>query len=66
MGASLQNWSKLDENTKHIDLSWGYITKKLRELFSNGSLRLLLYVLGKFVQTAMKSTYFLLIFFELL
>ena len=29
------------QDTEHIDLSRGNITKKLRELFSNGSLRLL-------------------------
>ena len=42
------------QDTEHTDLSRGYITKKLRDLFSNGSLRSL-YVLGKFVQTAIES-----------
>ena len=42
------------QGTEHIDLSWGNITKKLRELFSNGSIQSL-YVLGKFVQTAIES-----------
>ena len=56
-----QNYKKLRESalesiqdTEHIDLSRENITKKLRELFSNGSLRSL-YVLGKFVKTAMES-----------
>ena len=43
------------QDTKRIDLSRGNITEKLRELFSNGSLQSL-YVLGKFVQTAMESS----------
>ena len=42
------------QDTERIDLSWGYITKKLRERLLNGSLRSL-YLLGKFVQTAMES-----------
>ena len=42
------------QDTEHIDLSPGNITKKLRELFLNGSLRSL-YVLGKFLETAMQS-----------
>ena len=41
------------QDTEHIDLSRGNITKKLRELFSNGSLRSL-YILGKFVKTAQR------------
>ena len=36
------------QDTEHIDLNRGNIIKKFRELFSNGSLRLLC-VLGKFV-----------------
>ena len=42
------------QDTEHIYLSPGNITKKLRELFLNGSLRSL-YVLGKFLETAMQS-----------
>ena len=42
------------QDTEHIYLNRGNITKKLRKLFSNGSLRLL-YVLGKFVQTTIES-----------
>ena len=42
------------QDTEHIDLIRRNITKKLSELFSNGSLRSL-YVLGKFVQTPMES-----------
>ena len=42
------------QDTEHIDLIRINITKKLSELFSNGSLRSL-YVLGKFVQTPMES-----------
>ena len=42
------------QDTDHINLSRGNITKKLRELFSNGSLRSL-YVLGKFIQAAIES-----------
>ena len=45
---------KSNQDTEHIDLSWGNITKKWRELFSNGLLQLL-YVLGKFIQTATAS-----------
>ena len=55
------NYKKLRESTlksiqdtEHFDLSRENITKKLRELFSSGWLRSL-YVLGKFVQTAMES-----------
>ena len=43
------------QDTERIDLSRGNITEKLRELFSNGSLQSL-YVLSKFVQTAMESS----------
>ena len=42
---------KFIQYTEYIDLSRGNIAKKLRELFSNGSRRLL-YVLGKFFRTA--------------
>ena len=42
------------QDMEHIDLSRGNITKKLRELVSNGSL-LSLYVLDEFVQTTMES-----------
>ena len=42
------------QDTEHIDLSQGHITKKLGELFSNGLLQSL-YVLGKFVQSVMES-----------
>ena len=55
------NYKKLREptfksiqHTEHIHLSRGNITKKLKKLFSNGSLWSL-YVLGKFVQTKMVS-----------
>ena len=40
-------------DTEYIDKSRGNITKKLTELSSNGPLRSL-YVLGKFVHTAME------------
>ena len=52
-----QNYKKLRESiqdTEHIDLSREHIPKKLKKLFSNGSLRSL-YVLGKFIQTTMGS-----------
>ena len=42
------------QDTEQTDLSRGNITKKLRQLFLNGSLQSL-YVLGKFVQIAMKN-----------
>ena len=42
------------QDTEHIDPNRGNITKKLRELFLNVSLRSL-YVLRNFVQTTMES-----------
>ena len=42
------------QDTERINLSRGNITKKLREVFANESLRSF-YLLEKFVQTAMES-----------
>ena len=44
---------KFIQDTKHIYLIQGNISKKLRKIFSNGSL-LSLFVLGKFDQIAME------------
>ena len=45
---------KFIQDTEHFDLSRGIITKKIKEPFSNRSLQSL-FVLGKFVKTAVES-----------